>query len=121
MRMSLYSLAFIISLTLVTGFTDAKGFVYASAAWEAGQFVPAMALRAFGFFMLGIPAYLIMLYFLQRQGVVAAELQVMLWFVITIIGVALLNGRFMTWAMSERIVAGLVMCGMMWLMVKAGG
>jgi hypothetical protein len=121
MRMSPVSLAIITVLTLFTGFADAKGFVYASAVWETGRFAPAMALKAAAFFMAGIPPYLLALYFLRRQGVVVAELQVMVWFVVTIVGVAVMNGRFFSWGMTDRMVAGLVLAGMLWLMVRVGG
>ncbi|MCB0162194.1 MAG: hypothetical protein KDD83_28850, partial [Caldilineaceae bacterium] len=59
--------------------------------------------------------------FLRRHGLAVAELQVMFWFLITVVGVALMSGRFFAWSMVDRVVAGLVVMGMVWLVVRVGG
>lgn len=120
MRMSLQSLAIIVFLTVITGFADARGFMHASAMWDGGTFVPATAVRAIAYFVVGIPAYMATLYFLRRHGLVVAELQVMVWFLITVVGVALMSGRFFTWNMVDRLVAGVVVIGMIWLVARVG-
>jgi hypothetical protein len=120
MRMSPQSLFIIIILTFITGFTDARGFMHASAMWNEGGFVPAVAVKAVAYFALGIPMYMATLYFLRRHGVVVAELQVMFWFMVTVIGVGLMSGRFLTWTMADRMVATLVVAGMVWLVVRVG-
>lgn len=120
MRMSLQSLAIIIVLTVITGYADARGFMHASTMWDGDTFIPATAMRAVGYFAIGIPAYLATIYFLRRHGLVVAELQVMIWFLITVVGVALMSGRFAVWSMPDRMVAALVVIGVAWLVVRVG-
>lgn len=121
MRMSPQSLLIIIVLTIITGFTDARGFMHASSMWDERGLVPAVALKAVTYFAIGIPTYMLTLYFLRRQGVVVAELQVMFWFMVTVVGVGVMSGRFLTWGTIDRVVAGMVVAGMIWLVVRVGG
>lgn len=121
MRMSPQSLFVIVILTVITGFTDARGFVHVAAMWDGSTFVPGAAAKAVGYFAVGIPAYMATIYFLRRHGLAVAELQVMFWFLITVVGVALMSGRFFAWSMVDRVVAGLVVMGMVWLVVRVGG
>ncbi|MCB0161533.1 MAG: hypothetical protein KDD83_25530, partial [Caldilineaceae bacterium] len=86
--MSPQSLFVIVILTVITGFTDARGFVHVAAMWDGSTFVPGAAAKAVGYFAVGIPAYMATIYFLRRHGLAVAELQVMFWFLITVVGVA---------------------------------
>jgi len=46
-------------------------------------------------------------------------MQTIIWFAVTIIGVALANGRFGGWPMSERLVAGAVILGLGSLLMRS--
>jgi hypothetical protein len=49
-----------------------------------------------------------------------AEIQTLLWFGITIIGVAVLRGRFFSWPSGDQVVAVGVMAGLAWLLARPG-
>ena len=80
-------------LTALSAFFDAKGFVYAAQAWRDGALIPATAFRAVVFFLGGVSVYISTIGLQQRLGVHSAALQTLFWFAMTIIGIALLDGR----------------------------
>jgi len=110
------SYAFIILLTLLSGFGDALGFVYASRVWQGNQFHAVEALRSAVSFQIGVAAYWIALRFLEARGVVAVEVQTLLWFGATLIGVALLSRQFVRWPALDQSVAAAVLLGIGWLL-----
>jgi len=68
----------------------------------------------------GITLYVFSLRFLSRGGVRSAEMQTMLWFAMTIIGVVIFSGNFFRWPRLEQAVAVLVLAGLGWLLVRTG-
>jgi NhaP-type Na+/H+ or K+/H+ antiporter len=107
------------ALCCVSGFADAQGFVHASRVWAADRFVwPELVRSAFGF-ATGIGAYWVSVRFMQRVGVTATEIQTVIWFAATIIGVAIASGRFGKWPLSDQLVGGAVIVGLAWLLVRS--
>ncbi|MDQ3012647.1 MAG: hypothetical protein M3X11_18300 [Acidobacteriota bacterium] len=111
----------LIVLTLCSGMFDAQGFIYASQIWKDGALVKAAAAKSILFFFVGMTFYLFSLRFLQQISVVSPELQSLFWFAVTLIGVAVINGKFVQWSSVDRIVAAIVLCGIGWLLIRTGG
>lgn len=80
---------------------------------------PAVGMAALGW-AVGITLYVFSLRFLSRGGVRSAEMQTMLWFAMTIIGVVIFSGKFFRWPRLEQAVAVLVLAGLGWLLVRTG-
>nr|MDQ3010709.1 hypothetical protein [Acidobacteriota bacterium] len=99
----------------------AQGFIYAARMWQDGALVKAAAVRAMLYFLAGMTAYFYSIRFLQQSGVVSPELQSLFWFSVTLIGVAVINGKASHWSSIDRLVAVLVLCGIGWLLVRTGG
>ncbi|MBI1763963.1 MAG: hypothetical protein HYR56_21265 [Acidobacteria bacterium] len=118
---NLFPLFWLIALTLLSGVCDAQGFVYAARMWQGGALVKAAALRSLLYFLVGMALYLYSLRFLQQFSVVSPELQSLFWFSVTLIGVAVINGRAAQWSSIDRLVAVLVLCGIGWLLLRTGG
>ena len=113
--------ALLITLTLLSGFADSQGFLHASNMWLDGRLVwPEVFKSALGF-GLGILTYWICVRFLRELGILSPEIQTVIWFTVTIIGVALASGKFLHWRITEQIVAVIVILGVAWLMVRASG
>lgn len=111
----------IILLTLVSGFGDSQGFIHASNIWNNGKLnVNALGKSALGF-SVGIFTYWLIVRYLQYVGIVTTEVQTILWFSATIIGIALLSGKFLTWQRIDQLVATLVVFGIGWLLFRTGG
>jgi hypothetical protein len=111
----------IIGLTTLSALGDALGFVHAANIWREGQLVwKELAKSAFGFGF-GITMYWIVIRFLQQVGVVSAEIQTILWFGVTIIGVALISRKFFAWQTIDQAIAVLVYVGIGWLLLRTGG
>lgn len=108
----------IILFTTLSGYGDARGFIHASRIWQDGKFIWQEALRSAVGFQFGVLMFWIALRYLGRFGVIGAEVQTLIWFGVTIIGVAALSGRFLRWGHAEQAVALLVLAGIGWLLYR---
>lgn len=107
-------------LIVASGFADSLGFVYASKVWQKDAMSwMDLAKSALGW-GLGISLYVISLRFMARAGITSAEVQTMVWFAMTIIGVVIFSGRFLSWPRLEQLVAVLVLAGLGWLLARTG-
>ena len=110
------SVLLIIVLTLLSGFGDALGFIYAGRVWQSNEFHAIEALKSALSFQVGVAAYWFALRFLEARGVVAVEVQTLLWFGATLIGVAILSRQFMRWPALDQTIAVAVLLGIGWLL-----
>ena len=110
-------LSIIIVLTLMSGFADAQGFLHAAHIWEGRNLNWSEVGKSTIGFGTGIILYWIALKYLSAQ-VTAPEIQTMLWFGVTIVGVALVSGKFTHWRLSEQVVACGVVLGIGWLLIR---
>ncbi len=110
----------IIVLTIISGFGDAQGFIHAANIWQNGRLAwDALAKSALGF-AFGITMYYLALRSMKEVGILAPEVQTLVWFSVTIIGVALASGSFGKWQLSEQAAAVVVLLGIGWLMLRTG-
>ena len=111
----------LIVLTLISGVADAQGFVHAANIWQGGKLIwPEVMKSALGF-AVGIVMYWICIRFLQDFRIFSPEIQTLAWFTVTIIGVALFSGKFLHWHTVDQIVGIAVLCGVAFLLFRAGG
>lgn len=118
--MQIRHVLFIVGLTLLSGLADSLGFVYASKIWEGRRLVWPELAKSAGGFGVGISAYWLVVRYLKELGVSAPEIQSIFWFAVTIIGVAMLNGRFFQWQLVDKIVALVTLSGIGWLLFRVG-
>jgi hypothetical protein len=110
----------VVGLTLVSGVGDSQGFVHAARVWQEGRLVwDELGKSALGF-AVGIGSYWLVVRYLGQLGVLAPETQTLVWFAITLVGVAALSGRFLRWEAVDQAVAAAVLLGISWLLVRAG-
>ena len=113
-------LIWIIGLTLLSGVGDAFGFLHAAAMWQEGQLVwRELGLSAVGFAW-GISTFWLVVRYMKQMGIAAPEIQTLIWFAVTLIGVAFASGKFFQWALREQVVAIVVLAGIGWLMLRTG-
>jgi hypothetical protein len=111
----------ILGLTLLSGLADSLGFVHAALIWQERKLVwSELATSALGFGS-GILLYWITLRYLKDVQIAEPELQTLIWFGVTMVGVALLSGKFVQWRMLDQIVAIGVLAGIGWLLFRASG
>ena len=111
----------IIAITLLSGVGDAYGFTHAALVWQSGRFVPGEFARSAAGFAVGIGLYWLVLKYMTAAGVVSPEIQTIAWFAVTIVGVALLSGKFLAWPRLDQAVAVAVLAGVGWLLARTGG
>jgi hypothetical protein len=113
--------AIALALCCVSGLFDAQGFVHASRMWRDDRIAWGEVARSAGGFAVGITAYWMSVRFMQQLEVRAAEIQTSIWFAATIIGVGIASGRFGQWPLGDQILAGAVVLGLGWLVVRSSG
>lgn len=105
----------VVVLTLLSGFMDARGFVYAARAWPDGRLDWRLTLASMVAFFAGLSLYIVSVRFMQALGLQGVALQAALWFVVTAIGVAAMDGSVLTWTRAQQTVAVGIVAGLGWL------
>ncbi len=114
-------IALALVLTIGSGVFDARGFVYASRAWPGGRLDPAFAMASLAAFVLGVSMYIIAVRFMQGVGIVGVALQSAIWFVVTAIGIAAMDGTVMQWTRLQQATAVGVAIALTWLIATTSG
>jgi hypothetical protein len=116
---SFLSVFFVLVLTVTSGVMDARGFVYAGKAWPDGSIDwPAVGRSMLAFFA-GISLYIGAVRFMQQMGLGTVSLQSGIWFVVTAIGIAALDGTVLQWTRVQQLVGVVVIVGLAWLISTA--
>jgi hypothetical protein len=102
-------------LTVTSGLLDARGFVYAARAWPGGELDPKMGLASLASFGGGLTAYIVAIKFMQGAGIHGVALQSGIWFVVTAVGIALMDGTLLQWTRTQQVVGVGVAVALAWL------
>jgi hypothetical protein len=102
-------------LTIASGLLDARGFVFAARAWPGGQLDSKLALASLGCFVGGLSAYILAVRFMQNSGISGVALQSGIWFVVTAIGIAAMDGTLVQWSRTQQVVGVSVAIALCWL------
>ena len=109
----------ITAFTVASGIFDSLAFTYAATIWQNGRLVWAQAAKSGVTFFLGIAMYWMAIRYLSEAGIVMPEIQTLLWFGVTIVGVAVLGGGFLSWQLVDQVVAVGVMVGIGFLISRS--
>jgi len=102
-------------LTVASGLLDARGFVYAARAWPEGLLDVKMALASLAAFSGGVSIYVLAVKFMQTSGIQGVALQSGIWFVVTAIGIAAMDGTLVQWTRTQQVVGVAVAVALCWL------
>jgi hypothetical protein len=102
-------------LTIASGLLDARGFVYAARAWPGGQLDLKMGLASLAAFGGGLTAYILAIKFMQGAGIHGVALQSGIWFVVTAVGIAAMDGTLLQWSRTQQLVGVAVAVALTWL------
>jgi hypothetical protein len=111
----LFNLLLVTGLTTLSGIMDARGFYYAPMAWPGGHLDGRYAALSIVCFVGGLSLYIVAVRFMQHVGVGSIAVQSAVWFVVTAVGIALLDGSVLQWSRAQQVVALLVFAGLAWL------
>ena len=112
---SVGNLAVVGVLTIISGLLDARGFVYAARAWPDGQLDLKIALASLLSFAGGVSAYIVAVKFMQNAGIHGVALQSGIWFVVTAVGIAAMDGSLLQWTRTQQAVGVAVAIALGWL------
>jgi hypothetical protein len=102
-------------LTIGSGLLDARGFVFAARSWPGGQLDPRMGFLSLACFAGGLTAYIVAVKFMQNAGIQGVALQSGIWFVITAVGIAAMDGTILNWTRTQQVVGVVVAVALCWL------
>ncbi len=109
-------------LTSVIGaWGEAEGYAHSSKVWSHGKFITGEAFNATLGYVIGTIMFWISIKFLQEMKIVTPEIQTIIWFTLTIVGLAFLSGKFFHWQLIDQVVALFVFMGIGWLLFHTGG
>lgn len=108
----------IVGFTVAAGLLDSLAFTYSSSVWQGGKLVWGQLGRAALAFALGITMYWGAVRYLGEAGVVLPEIQTLIWFFVTVIGVTILGGRFVHWPLLDQVVAVNALLSLGWLITR---
>jgi hypothetical protein len=111
----LVSAVLVLLLTTLSGVMDARGFVYAARAWPEGHINWRVAFASMLAFFAGLSLYIVSVRFMQAFGLHAVALQSAIWFVVTAIGIAAMDGSVLRWTIAQQIIAVAIVLGLGWL------
>jgi hypothetical protein len=111
----------IIVITVLSGIADSQGFVHAAKVWANDKLVWGEVGKSALGFAIGISLYWMVIKYMNAAGIAAPEIQTLVWFSITILGVAIISRNFFRWQTIDQIVGAAVLAGVAWLMVRTGG
>jgi hypothetical protein len=103
------------ALTLASGLLDARGFVFAARAWPGGQLDLKMALASLASFAGGVSVYVLAVKFMHNAGIQGVALQSGIWFVVTAVGIAAMDGTLLQWTRAQQVVGVAVAIALGWL------
>ncbi|HET9474294.1 MAG TPA: hypothetical protein VFO82_10390 [Steroidobacteraceae bacterium] len=109
------NLAVVGLLTIISGLLDARGFVYAARAWPEGQLDLKIALASLLSFAGGVSAYIVAIKYMQNAGIHGVALQSGIWFVVTAVGIAAMDGSLLQWTRTQQAVGVAVAIALGWL------
>ena len=109
------NLAIVGLLTIASGLLDARGFVFAARAWPEGRLDPGMGAASLASFAGGLTAYILAVKFMQNAGIQGVALQSGIWFVITAVGIAAMDGSILHWSRTQQVVGVAVAVALCWL------
>ena len=98
---------------------DAYGFNEASRIWREGSPSKMALVRSGIGYASGMVLYWLGLRFISESGVMSASVQTLIWFVVTIIGVAAISGDFREWDVGTFILAVVAIFAVAGLLIKA--
>ena len=75
----------------------------------------SLALISLAAFVGGITAYIIAIKFMQNAGLMSVTLQTGIWFVVTAVGIAAMDGTIANWTRSQQVVGIGVAVALGWL------
>jgi hypothetical protein len=110
----------LVAALTASGFGDARGFVHASRIWSGG-FAPVEIARSAGWFAVGVGSYWTALYGADRVGIVSPQVQVLLWFVVTVVGVAAITGELREWNDTDKVLAVALVSLLLILLIRREG
>lgn len=111
----------ILIVSVIGAWGEAQGYYFSSKVWSHGKFVTSEAIKAALGYILGTIMLWISIRFLQQMKIMTPEIQTVIWFTLTMIGVAFLSGKFFRWHLADQLIAFLVFLGIGWLLFHTGG
>ena len=121
MNNRLFVTAALIVLTIISGYGDSQGFLFASRIWDQNRVNWDAMLKSGLGYAFGVGVFWLSIRFFNALGINSPELQTIGWFAVTIIGVALFSGDFLKWGALDKALGLIALVSVGLLMFRRGG
>lgn len=107
--------------TVLSGVGDAQGFLHSARLWNNGHLMGAEVGKATLGYIVGIGAYWVAIRYFNQLGINSPTIQTIAWFVVAIVGVAVLTGEVLKWGWLDMTLSAVAVMCIGWLMIRNGG
>lgn len=107
--------------TILSGIGDAQGFLHSARLWSDGRLLGSEALKATLGYIVGIGTYWVAIRYFNLLGINSPTIQTIAWFVVAIVGVAVLTGEVLKWGWLDALLSVVAVICIGWLMARNGG
>jgi len=91
------------ALLIITGYIDGQAFDKAAQIWQVDKSLTMKTLLiTLGIFNIGLLTFFASLFFSEKQGITNSVVLTLVWFVVTIISLAFITGRFFELSVLDK-------------------
>lgn len=97
---------------LIASLADARAVAHATEAWKNDQIQVGHIIRVFAYYLVSIIPFLYSIRFFGYAVTVSPSIQVLLWFLSTVVFIAILDRSFLSWGGLNQVLGLMLIVGM---------
>lgn len=97
---------------LIASLADARAVAHATEAWKHDQIQMNHVIRVFAYYLVSIVPFLYSIRFFGYAVTVSPSIQVLLWFLSTVVFIAIIDRTFFSWGGLNQVLGLLLVVGM---------
>lgn len=97
---------------LVASLADAKAVAYATEVWKYDHIQIDRVIRVFVYYLVSIIPFLYSIRFFGYAMTVSPSIQVLIWFLSTVVFIAILDRSFLGWGLVNQVIGLILVVGM---------
>jgi hypothetical protein len=103
---------------LVASLADARAVAHATQSWHSDQIQIGHVIKVFAYYLVSIVPFLYSIRFFGYAVTVSPSIQVLIWFLSTVVFIAILDKSFFGWGIVNQIIGLALVIGMATLVYR---
>ena len=110
--MNIINIALGIFCLLIASLADAKAVAHATEAWKYDHVQVGHVIKVFSYYIVSILPFLYSIRFFGYAMTVSPSIQVLIWFLSTVVFIAILDRSFLGWGLVNQVIGLILVVGM---------